>query len=302
MSTPTCSSTAIVTGATRGLGLETARALARDRSQLVVLAVRDTDAGARVAAQLGPNVTVRALDLASLESVRAFTVADLPPVRRVVANAGVQHREGTRVTADGYEATFGVNHLGHALLVDRLLDAGATADDARIAFVASGTHDPRFRRNGGFPAPAWPTDLAALARPGAEPGGAVRYASSKLANVLWARALAARVGREGRGAARVNAFDPGLMPGSGLARDYPRAARMVWERVMPALTVLPGINTVARSGQDLAALVTDPALGALHGAYVVGRRAQPPSALAQDDTEVARLVELTTALLATGAG
>jgi len=283
----TTTSTALVTGASRGLGLETARVLAADPSRLVVLAVRDPAAGAAVAAGLGPNVTVRALDLADLDAVAAFSLGEVPPLRQLVANAGLQHRDGTTTTAAGLETTFAVNHLAHALLVDRLLDVAA--DDVRIAFVSSGTHDPRFRRNGGFPAPVWPDDLRDLARPDAAVPGRPRFAASKLANVLHARGLAARLHAEGRTGMRVNAFDPGLMPGSDLARDYPRAARWVWERIAPAATVLPGVNTTQRSGADLAALVADPALGHLHGAYVVRRHEEPPSALARDDEQVRRL-------------
>lgn len=288
---------ALVTGATRGLGLETARALATDPSRRVVLAVRDPGAGARVAAALGPNVTAVALDLADLDAVAAFSVDGLPPVRQVVANAGLQHRVGTVTTSAGFESTFAVNHLAHALLLDRL--APRLPDGARVAIVSSGTHDPRLRRNGGFPAPAWPADLRVLARPSADIPGRPRYAASKLANLLYARDLAARVGHRG---IRVNAFDPGLMPGSGLARDYPRAAQAVWRRVMPALTLLPGINSTATSGRDLAALVTDPALGGLHGAYVVRRHAEPPSVLGRSDAEVRRLAEVTAELLAPWTG
>jgi len=291
-------SAVLVTGATRGLGLETARLLAADPARTVVLAVRDTAAGERVAADLGPaTVLVRALDLSRLDDVAAFTVADLPPLTGVVANAGIQHRCGTATTPDGFESTFAVNHLAHALLVDRLLPG--LADDARIVFVASGTHDPTFRRNGGFPAPAWPADDPAdLAEPGEQPGGRPRYAASKLANVLYARALAARLHAAGRTGLRVNSFDPGLMPGSDLAREYPRAARWAWGNVMPALTFLPGISTTKRSGADLAALVVDPALADLHGEYVVRRRPEPPSRLAQDDAQVAALTAATNRLLA----
>ena len=116
--------TAVITGASTGLGLECARALLRtDASWHVVLAVRDGARGADAVAQLGEatRCSVLDLDLASLESVRGFSermrAAGLPPVHVIVCNAGVQVVSGTQSTADGFEMTFGVNHLGHFALV-----------------------------------------------------------------------------------------------------------------------------------------------------------------------------------------
>ena len=120
--------TAIITGATSGLGLECARALLHDDpSWHVVLPVRDTARGADAIGELGEprRCTLMPMDLASLASVRAFVedfrAATLPPLHAIVCNAGVQvtNREWTE---DGVEMTFGVNHLGHFTLVQGLLD------------------------------------------------------------------------------------------------------------------------------------------------------------------------------------
>ena len=164
------------------------------------------------------------MDLASLTSVRAFVenvrAAGLPPLHAIVCNAGVQVVSGTEWTEDGVEMTFGVNHLGHFALVQGLLDE--LAHPARIVVVSSGTHDPS--KHTGMPDPSY-TSAADLAQPRAEQShdGRRRYTTSKLCNVLFTYELDRRLGHGGQGVT-VNAFDPGLMPGSGLARDYPPTA------------------------------------------------------------------------------
>jgi len=265
--------TAIITGASAGLGLECARALlARDPSWHVVLAVRDTARGADAVAALGePNrCTVLEMDLASLRSVRDFvqrlSATELPPVHALVCNAGVQMVSGTEETDDGVEMTFGVNHLGHFALVQGMLDQ--LARPARIVVVSSGTHDPA--KHTGMPAPRF-TSAAGLARPDGETAGAGRraYTTSKLCNVLFSYELDRRLGHGEQGVT-VTAFDPGLMPGSGLACDYPPLQRLAWRYLLPALRVLPGVRSTRASGRYLAALAGDERFDGVTGEYFAG--------------------------------
>lgn len=147
------------------------------------------------AARPGHTVAAMALDLASLASVRSFAAdltgrvrsGDVPPLHAVVCNAGVQAGTTRTETADGFESTFGVNHLGHSLLVRELLPV--LVAPARVVVVSSDTHDPA--RELGVPAPAW-NDARALARGELGPAAASdqpfaagqrRYSTSKLANV-----------------------------------------------------------------------------------------------------------------------
>lgn len=264
--------TAIITGASSGLGLECARALLRsDPSWHLVLPVRDTARGTDAVTQLGEpqRCTVMPMDLASLTSVRAFTErvsgADLPPLHAIVCNAGLQVVSGTEWTQDGLEMTFGVNHLGHFALVHRLLDH--LARPARILVVSSGTHDPA--KHTGMPNPDY-TSAADLAHPdeSADTDGRRRYTTSKLCNLLFTYELDRRLG-EG---VTVNAFDPGLMPGSGLARDYPPLQRLAWRYLLPALRVLPGVRSTRTSGRYLAALVYDARFDGVSGQYFDGPR------------------------------
>lgn len=263
----------VITGANAGLGLECARAiLARDESWHVVLAVRDVSRGEDAVAELGfpGRCTVLACDLASLRSVRDFTTAlaaaGLPPLHAVVGNAGLQVVSGIQMTEDGVETTFGVNHLGHFALIEGL--RGHLVAPARIVMVASGTHDPE--KFTGMPHPRY-TSAEALAHP--QPGepvdGRRRYTTSKLCNVLYTYELDRRLGQGAQGVT-VTAFDPGLMPSSGLSRDYTPVQKAVWRSVSPLLRILPNVNSVATSGARLAALATDPRFDGVTGEYFEG--------------------------------
>ncbi|MCC8246366.1 oxidoreductase [Saccharothrix luteola] len=133
---------AVVTGANSGLGLVTATELAR-RGAHVVLAVRDTAAGERAALRIGGDTEVRELDLASLDSVRAFAAGladDHPAIDLLVNNAGVVLLGPRRTSADGFELQFATNVLGHFALTGLLLDNLAAAGDARVVSLSSITH------------------------------------------------------------------------------------------------------------------------------------------------------------------
>jgi NAD(P)-dependent dehydrogenase (short-subunit alcohol dehydrogenase family) len=128
--------TAIVTGASSGIGLETAKALTA-RGARVILAVRDEAKGGKAAAALpGPGAgEVRLLDLASLDSVRAFARDWSGPIGLLVNNGGVMIPPRSR-TADGFELQFGTNHLGHFALTNLLLPNVA----GRVVTVSSDAH------------------------------------------------------------------------------------------------------------------------------------------------------------------
>ena len=283
--------TVIVTGANTGLGLECARRLLTyEDSWHVVLAVRNPDLGATAIAELGApeRCSVLPCDLASLASVRAFVAAfaaaDPPPLHAIVCNAGLQ-TAGTKFTADGVEMTFGVNHLGHFALVTGLLDRLDVP--ARIVIVSSGTHDPA--KLTGMPNPDY-TSAEQLAHPAADAptNGRRRYTTSKLCNVLFAYELNRRLG-EGAKGITVTAFDPGLMPASGLAREYPPVQKVVWRIVGPLLRLLPNVNGTRSSGRRLAALAADPAFDGVTGRYYEGTKQIRSSKESYDTVKAADL-------------
>lgn len=136
--------TAIVTGASSGIGTETARALATAGAD-VILAVRNVSAGRAAAVtinqQLGmERARVEQLDLASLASVRAFAAGwGARPLHILVNNAGVMATPFGR-TADGFETQMGVNHLGHFLLARLLVPNLVAAAPSRVVVLSSGAH------------------------------------------------------------------------------------------------------------------------------------------------------------------
>jgi NAD(P)-dependent dehydrogenase (short-subunit alcohol dehydrogenase family) len=170
----------LVTGASAGLGVETARALAAHGAE-VVGAARDltkaeaATAGVRAAAAKGGGgLKLIELDLASLKSVRACAdalVADGKPFDLVIANAGVMAAPFGK-TADGFETQFGTNHLGHFVLVNRI--TSLMKPGSRLVNLSSAGHrfsdvdldDPNFERT---PYDPW-----------------IAYGRSKTANVLFA--------------------------------------------------------------------------------------------------------------------
>lgn len=271
--------TIIITGGNQGLGFGAAKALRKlDPKAQIVLACRDETRGKEAARRLrgkGPAAICLPLDLASLASVRAFANGfaerKLPPLQALVCNAGIQFITKPELSRDGFEPTFAVNHLAHFLLANLMLPH--IEPGGRIVFVSSGTHDPA--RKTPLPAPRWTTAeaLAQIADDGESFGKAGRraYAMSKLCNVFCAYEFARRLETQ-NSLVTVSAFDPGLMPGSGLARQYSLPARLLWNsvfRVLPFFT--SAASTIDRSGRHLAKLAIDPAWNGVSGRYFEAR-------------------------------
>ena len=137
---------AVVTGANSGLGLVTARELAR-KGALVVLACRNMEKGETALAEVeraasGHGPELEELDLASLSSVRSFAErfnTGHDHLELLINNAGVM-ASPRRYTADGFELHFGTNHLGHFLLTQLLLPRMEGREDARVVTLSSNAH------------------------------------------------------------------------------------------------------------------------------------------------------------------
>ena len=189
--------TIVVTGATSGLGLESARALAGAGAE-VVLVGRDDAKGADAVAAVGHGAVFQNLDLADLASVRAGADELLDRLDRLdvlLNNAGVMACPLAR-TADGFEMQFGTNHLGHFLLTARLFPLLVTSAPSRVVNLSSQGHliagvdldDPNYRRRD---YDKWEA-----------------YGQAKSANVLFTRELDRRFGDRGL---RAYAVHPGMI-------------------------------------------------------------------------------------------
>jgi NAD(P)-dependent dehydrogenase (short-subunit alcohol dehydrogenase family) len=190
---------AIVTGGSSGIGVETARALAGAGAE-VTLAVRDTDAGDRTAADIttttgNPHIHVDPLDLADQASVAEFVAGWDGPLDILVNNAGVMALPTRQLTPEGWELQFATNHLGHFALAVGLHDALA-AGHARIVSLTSRGHlrSPVVFGDIDFAERAYDPWLA--------------YGQSKTANVLFAVEAARRWAADGITA---NAVHPGAI-------------------------------------------------------------------------------------------
>jgi NAD(P)-dependent dehydrogenase (short-subunit alcohol dehydrogenase family) len=183
---------AVVTGGASGIGIETARALAEAGAE-VTIAVRNTDAGDKTAADIGRNVLVAPLDLADRASVAAFVAAWDGPLHMLVDNAGLMASPLMR-TPDGWEMQFATNHLGHFALASGLHDALARAGGARVVSVSSAAH---------LRSPVVFEDIHFERR---EYDAWLAYGQSKTANVLFALGITQRWADDGIAA---NALHPG---------------------------------------------------------------------------------------------
>lgn len=276
--------TVLITGGTSGLGYQCALDIARQQPnyQIVVASRTDPNSAAEsINNALGQsNTTFLTLDLSSLAKVRTFAkeweAKSFPPIRALLLNAGLQFLDGKHKTVDGFEATFGVNHVGHALLFHLLYPY--VAEKARIVVTASGTHDPA--QKSGMPDATYTTaEILAHPIPEKENSGALCYSTSKLVNILWTYALQRRLDRDLRKSLTVVAFDPGLLPGTGLAREYPRFLQWVWHNIIPRILPLlrfflrnDNIHTAQESGEALAWVALSPDVEGMSGVYFEGKK------------------------------
>ena len=215
--------TVVVTGATSGIGLAAAHALARLGSRLVIVArdpARGEDAvGRMVAASGNRTIDLVLADLASQASIRtlaATLLARYPQIHVLLNNAGVVNLR-RKTTVDGLEATFAVNHLGYFLLTTLLLERLKATGRARIVNVASDAH--RF----GTP------DLADLQNEHGRYRAMRVYGQSKYANILFTYELARRL--QGSDVT-VNCLHPGAVA-TRLGQNNGRVATIITRALRP---------------------------------------------------------------------
>lgn len=261
--------TFIVTGANTGIGKVTAKELARTGAQ-VILACRSPDRTAAVIEEIkretgNAHLEYVHLDLGDLASVRACAEAIAArnlPIHVLINNAGLAGSRG--LTKDGFELTWGTNHLGPYLFTRLLLDRIKQAGQGRIVNVASESH---YRAKG--------IDWDAVRKPTRTTTGMHEYAMSKLSNVLFAKELARRL--DGTGVTTY-ALHPGVV------------ATDVWRRVPAPLRwfIKKFMLTPEQGAEASLRCATDPALSGHTGRYYdVGGIEKEPNPIA-NDAELAR--------------
>ena len=288
--------TIIITGGNSGLGYQCAKNIAQsEQGWHIIIASRnlhrvESAVGRLITETSYPHIQGLELDLASLQSVRHFVQQlsqfNIPPLTGLVCNAGVQIVSGNTYTVDGFETTFGVNHLAHFLLVNLLLPQ--MTKHSRIVFVSSDTHDPTTQT--GMPAPryesphkmAFPREINEREDVGTL--GQQRYATSKLCNLLCTYELARRLQRH-QIKISVNAFNSGLMLDTQLARGYSTKQKLalLLNNFLPLLRQVLKFHNSKNMGKALALVILNPDLDGITGKYFDGLDRGNSSAESHDE-------------------
>ncbi len=275
MATSMHGKTVLITGGNSGIGKETAVALAR-AGATVVFTSRDPRKGEQAAADIhqrsGTDIHLLRLDLASFASIRACAagfVQRFDALHVLINNAGLILSKRTE-TEQGFETTFGVNHLGHFLLTDLLLDRIKASAPARIINVSSRVH--RRARNG--------LDFDDLQLKKSY-SGLRAYNRSKLANIYFTRELARRL--QGSGVT-ANALHPGAVA-TRFSLDGDDKGIVSWFYRF-GRGFLRSTEDGARTSIHLASA---PELDSVTGKYFSDSKEAEPSLIAQDDDAARRL-------------
>lgn len=280
--------TVLVTGGNSGIGRATTLELARRGAQ-VVFTARDGTKGAvalgELRSELGPeakgSVDWMMLDLASFKSILSFVEAfkqTYPALHVLVHNAGLVLTERCE-TVDGFEATFGTNHMGPFTLNRLLLPVLKASAPARIVVVASDAH--RMAKSGlDF------DDLQAKR----EYKGVLAYGRSKLANILFTSSMSKRLVGTG---VTINCLHPGVVA-TGFARDGDASGLwgffFRWAR--------PFLLTAEKGARTSVYLAASPDVSGVSGSYFARSNASVPSSAALDENAAEQLWEISEALCA----
>lgn len=292
--------TIVMTGASRGIGNHAAVQMLSQAPDLHLL-VTTRGSGEDLVAQLvrdsgNPHVSWVTCELSSLASIRSaaaeiarrLDAGAVPPLSGFVGNAGVQMTSANRTTPDGLESTFAVNVLANHLFLRLLGDR--FVQPARVVITTSDTHFGDFRHNMGMvPAPQWRAPRQ-LAQSGSTPAtdtvtaGRTTYATSKLAVIHLVHEFSRRL----PAGVDIYSWNPGFVPGTGLARDANAVQRFAMKYVMPLMALTPLSVSAKTAGRHLAHVVLGDRLTD-SGAYI---NLDTPESSSAESYDLAREREL----------
>jgi len=276
--------TCLVTGANQGIGKETALALAR-MGATVVMTSRDPEKGRAALAAVrdasgSDRVDLMLADFASFASIRRLAAdfqAKYSRLDVLVNNAGAIITTRSQ-TQDGFETTFGVNHLGYFLLTNLLLDLLKRSAPARIVNVASRAH---FRSS---------IDFDDLNSQRGRYSAMTAYARSKLANVLFTYELARRL--QGTGVT-ANCLHPGVVR-TGFGKNNPGLTRLLFQAFQ--LVARPWLLSPQEGAATSVYLASSPEVEGVSGKYFTDCRETPSSPASYDEHAQRRLWEISETL------
>ena len=270
----------LITGATSGIGKATAQGLVKAGASLTIVC-RSQSKGEALMAELNVEakepVELLLADLTSLQDVRRAAdqyLSSGKPLHLLINNAGVVNTR-RQVTADGFEEMFAVNHLAHFLLTNLLLSRIEESAPSRIVNVAS--HAYTFVRNMGF------DDLNAEKKYATFKV----YGRSKLANILFTRELSKRVGGK---QLTVNCLHPGAVSTSLGTQNNGLLGKLL------PLLLKPFFRTPEMGAETSLYLALSPALDDITGRYFSNCKEVKVKAWARDDSEAARLWDVSAEL------
>jgi NAD(P)-dependent dehydrogenase (short-subunit alcohol dehydrogenase family) len=266
--------TIVLTGASDGIGRETALALGRMGASLHLVG-RSRAKLQAVASEIGGlNVQCHTADLSSLTDIAGLAdtlKARLGRIDVLVNNAGAMFQKRT-LSADGFEMTFALNHLAYVALTVRVLPLlRAAGSGARIVNVASRAHEGQALDF---------DDLQGERRY----NGLTAYGRSKLCNIYFTSWLASKLDPK---AVTVNCLHPGFVA-SGFGARLTGPLKLVWRAVTPLFAIDP-----KRGAATSVYLATSPDVAGISGRYFASSREKQPSAAAQDRLARDRLMEIT---------
>lgn len=278
----------VITGASRGIGLEAALALAAKGADLL-LVVRDETRGKAAVEQCkatngGGAIELVVADLSSVAEMKKAgdaILAKWDTIDVLVNNAGGIIMERI-VTKDGYEATFATNHLAYFVLTEKLLPALEKAKEARIVCVASEYH-----RSGNI---AFDDLMGERSF-----SGPVAYGQSKLANILFTRELARRLEAKGVRHVTANVLHPGTVR-SNFMLDNKGVVALLWR------IGTPFFKSPKDGAKTTIFLASDPSVAHVSGKYFERCKERKPSRKARDMDAAKRLWDVSTELVAKASG